>query len=324
MNKIEKSNTRDQEVKLFKKSFHPKLCKANRQFCHPELYKANRRGTSLVSLYPLGDSGSKNCRVSLYPSGDSESVHSEKWKLPWDKMLKQVQHDKWAFTLAEVLITLGIIGVVSAITIPNIMSNYRKHVVETRLVKFYTTTNQAIKLAEVDYGDKTSWDKIGVGWAKNEDGTYDTTKNEVLPWFEKYLKPYMKYSHDEVDNDDGRVLVYLLDGSMVRLCSDAFIFYPNGDTYKKIKDKKIKEFYGKNAFTFYFQPSAQNKSGERHKNMGVEPYKYGWTLDKNRDSLFNNSAFGCKANPVKNQGAYCTALIQMNGWKIPKDYPIKF
>jgi len=88
---------------MLNKSCHPELCKANRQFCHPEL-----------------DSGSKNCRVSLYPSGDSGSVHSGKWKLPWNKMLKQVQHDKFGFTLAEVLITIGIIGIVAAITIPTL------------------------------------------------------------------------------------------------------------------------------------------------------------------------------------------------------------
>ncbi len=38
-----------------------------------------------------------------------------------------------AFTLAEVLITLGIIGIVAAMTIPNIINGYNKKVVETRL-----------------------------------------------------------------------------------------------------------------------------------------------------------------------------------------------
>ncbi|MEE3349950.1 MAG: type II secretion system protein, partial [Candidatus Gastranaerophilaceae bacterium] len=46
------------------------------------------------------------------------------------QMLKQVQHDKKkkaAFTLAEVLITLGIIGVVAALTLPTLISNYQKN-----------------------------------------------------------------------------------------------------------------------------------------------------------------------------------------------------
>ena len=51
---------------------------------------------------------------------------------------------KIAFTLAEVLITLGIIGVVAALTIPTLMANQRKKVVETRLAKFYSSINQAI------------------------------------------------------------------------------------------------------------------------------------------------------------------------------------
>lgn len=33
-----------------------------------------------------------------------------------------------AFTLAEVLVTLGIIGVVSAMTVPTLMQNYQKRV----------------------------------------------------------------------------------------------------------------------------------------------------------------------------------------------------
>ena len=64
---------------------------------------------------------------------------------------------KIAFTLAEVLITLGIIGVVAALTIPTLMANQRKKVVETRLAKFYSSINQAIVRSEVDNGDKKYW-----------------------------------------------------------------------------------------------------------------------------------------------------------------------
>ena len=62
-----------------------------------------------------------------------------------------------AFTLAEVLITIGIIGIIAALTIPNLMGLYRKKVVETRLKKFYSAINQAILLSENVNGDKKSW-----------------------------------------------------------------------------------------------------------------------------------------------------------------------
>ncbi len=62
-----------------------------------------------------------------------------------------------AFTLAEVLITLGIIGVVAALTIPTLIMHHRKQVIETRLKKFYSMFNQAILLSTVDNGEISTW-----------------------------------------------------------------------------------------------------------------------------------------------------------------------
>ena len=55
---------------------------------------------------------------------------------------------KRGFTLSEVLITLGVIGVVAAITIPMLMSHYNKYLVETRLKAVYSTILQGIKMAQ--------------------------------------------------------------------------------------------------------------------------------------------------------------------------------
>ena len=49
-----------------------------------------------------------------------------------------------AFTLAEVLVTLGIIGVVSAMTVPTLMQNYQKKSYVTQLHKEYNELQQAI------------------------------------------------------------------------------------------------------------------------------------------------------------------------------------
>ena len=40
-----------------------------------------------------------------------------------------------AFTLAEVLVTLGIVGVIAAMTIPMLITNYQKRLTLTRLKK---------------------------------------------------------------------------------------------------------------------------------------------------------------------------------------------
>ena len=66
---------------------------------------------------------------------------------------------KTAFTLAEVLITLGIIGVVAALTIPNIISDYQEKRTVATLKKAYSTIFQAYLLAKNDYGDITEWEQ---------------------------------------------------------------------------------------------------------------------------------------------------------------------
>ena len=66
-----------------------------------------------------------NNRLSL-------SRNWEKWggvRHPLDK--------RSAFTLAEVLITLGIIGVVAAVTIPALVTTYQKRATESQLKKAY-------------------------------------------------------------------------------------------------------------------------------------------------------------------------------------------
>lgn len=57
-----------------------------------------------------------------------------------------------AFTLAEVLIVLGIIGVVAALTIPTLMTKTQNQEYITALKKAYTETNQALKLLANDNG----------------------------------------------------------------------------------------------------------------------------------------------------------------------------
>ena len=53
------------------------------------------------------------------------------------------------FTLAEVLITLSILGVVAAISIPNIIHHYKERVLVTQLKKAYAEVSNAVEIARV-------------------------------------------------------------------------------------------------------------------------------------------------------------------------------
>lgn len=68
---------------------------------------------------------------------------------------------KDAFTLAEVLITLGIIGVVAAMTLPALITNYKDKQTVSQLKKVYSSLNQAVQLAKEDNGPIESWDLVG-------------------------------------------------------------------------------------------------------------------------------------------------------------------
>ena len=58
-------------------------------------------------------------------------------------------HSK-GFTLAEVLVTLGIIGVVAAMTMPTLVSNHQRTVYVTQLKKVVTELAQAADRAASD------------------------------------------------------------------------------------------------------------------------------------------------------------------------------
>lgn len=232
------------------------------------------------------------------------------------------QSKRFAFTLAEVLITLGIIGVVAALTMPTLIQNYKKHEVETKLAKFYSVMNQAVRLAEVEYGNKMYWDTFEIKYGVDDEGNIDKTK--IIPnfeYFNKYFAPYLKTTKitSSGTESDSIVLVYFADGSAATFDARAIHYYIkakdlnlDGNIRHKLKGKRL--------FTFYFAPT---KRDINHYNKGIEPYKDSW--NGSLDSLITHPSLGCNEESFnKNEPAYCTALIQANGWKVPKNYPFKF
>lgn len=71
-----------------------------------------------------------------------------------------------AFTLSEVLITLGIIGVVASLTLPAIVSTTRNKELETGLKKGYSTLSQALKMYEQENGEPIKGSVEGINLKK--------------------------------------------------------------------------------------------------------------------------------------------------------------
>ncbi len=226
------------------------------------------------------------------------------------------------FTLAEVLIALVVIGIIAAITVPFLFQNYQKQAVEKRLLKFYSTFNQAIKMAEARYGDKRDWFASGGETIYDENGN---ASNSIDSWFKTYLSDFITIK--TTLNTSGAVLYYLNDGSAFYLTGGTtaegkkgtadVVFFPGGYggkcTYTEYANG------GVCFFTFNFYPSSNTADWKYLYNKGLEPYMFNWV--GTRDDLLNDSTYGC--NSATQYRQYCTALIAMNGWKIPDDYPFK-
>ncbi len=80
--------------------------------------------------------------------------------------MKKVFGLKQAFTLAEVLVTLGIIGVVSAMTVPSLIQNYQRQTYLTQLHKVYNELQQAF-LQEMTEKNALDLREAGLGVSTN-------------------------------------------------------------------------------------------------------------------------------------------------------------
>lgn len=222
---------------------------------------------------------------------------------------------KYGFTLAEVLITLAIIGIVAATTIPTLINNYQKRVVVTRLQKFYSAMNQALLLSQAENGAYAQWD-VNTG-RQNADTMYE--------WYNKYLSKF--FTSKSVEKIENGILVVQNDGSAFGMYDTRAEFnnvhIPFCIHYNTCKDiiKKnnnsitLLDFDGKEIFLFYIPV----KTGR--------VVTYGTHLKYNREQLKTGEGLGSTdfeyacANSRK---TFCSALIQLDGWQIKDDYPVKF
>ena len=84
-----------------------------------------------------------------------------------------------AFTLAEVLVTLGIIGVVSAMTVPSLLQNHQRQSYSVAAHKFYNEMQQALTAFLTDSN------ALGLNETSLTNSNFDVSVN---PFVKKYFK----------------------------------------------------------------------------------------------------------------------------------------
>ncbi|MDR1168694.1 MAG: prepilin-type N-terminal cleavage/methylation domain-containing protein, partial [Heliobacteriaceae bacterium] len=87
-----------------------------------------------------------------YNVGNSGMVNSAALTEQAEPASKTFGSTRFAFTLAEVLITLGIIGIIAALTMPALISDYKEKATVAKLKKVYSIFSQVMLQAQAEHG----------------------------------------------------------------------------------------------------------------------------------------------------------------------------
>lgn len=157
------------------------------------------------------------------------------------------QSKKFAFTLAEVLITLGIIGVVAALTMPSLIAKHQKQVWATQLkkdVNFILNTLNGMKAENLV--DSLRYTPYIVEDNSNEWYTYYSFNSTEL---EKRLKTINKVSIVHSDDTSREKEYYALsDGSCVNFDGGV---YESLAYFIDVNCQKGPNKYGRDSFVIY-------------------------------------------------------------------------
>ena len=183
-------------------------------------------------------------------------------------------YDKKAFTLAEVLITLGVIGIVAALTLPTLIGKYQEKQWVTGFLRIYSMLDNAYRMAQIENGTYENWG-AGVTYKYDTNGhmsgrsgaDYVAVYNTMIkPYFNinqaweksgrKNCMPEKSYTLDGKEytsNFDSSVssatpAVSLVSGECILISSAAH----GGEFFVDINSKKGPNTLGKDQFLFSF------------------------------------------------------------------------
>ncbi len=234
-----------------------------------------------------------------------------------DSVGSYYRHWYRAFTLAEVLITLGIIGVVAAMTMPSLIVNYQKQQTVTRLKKSYNILYQTLVRNEADDNDIII------------DASAPTIQTSI-DYVETYLAPYMQIikkcgtdttgecefyakglngsTMSEIENcNNTSTKIFLNDGVEIMPCITTNANYMQ--FYIDINGNKKPNVVGKDVFAFEYALKTDNPI---YKKL-FPRFNYDTVEDHIADQENR-----CNKNQ---NGLACASLIMVDGWQMKKYYP---
>lgn len=200
------------------------------------------------------------------------------------------------FTLSEVLITLVIIGVIAAMTVPTITARSREAEYLGKLKKFYSLLNQVMTKSKALGYD---WEI----WCEDTGKEYDTSTKTTSEFAKTYLLPFVNYMKTDVVG--GKYTIYLMDGAIFSLSKEQCLHF-----FYDVNGEKKPNVAGRDKYRFTYCPSSIDKN-----IVKIQPgllVAYSWQTGTTR----NQALAACKSN-----GETCSKLLLMDNWTYKKDYP---
>lgn len=264
-------------------------------------------------------------------------------------MLKFSKREFFAFTLAEVLITLSVIGVVAAMTLPTLIKEYQKHVWVNQLKKSYSMWEQAFQKMLADdevskLSDTSVWASKGAKNCKESNLLTDTNCQNFVNNLGKYIKIVgVEEYGNKIYKLGGSVLanyttsksLALTDGTMIlikdssastRSKANCDLIKSSGGNmcskvmavYIDVNGQRRPNISGRDVFSFLV-----SDEGKLYPYGGKDMALWDWNgkaLDENT-SYWRKSTSRCgtpdsSAIESKNAGTGCAARIMENGWKM--------
>lgn len=202
---------------------------------------------------------------------------------------------KKGFTLAEVLVTMGIIGVVAAMTVPTLMQNYQRDSFVTQLHKVYSEVLQAFAR---DMSDSHAVRIREAGISRNGAAWFLRTYFKTVKTCDgSNLSDCFADSYQNLNGTNIRLRDSMSSGSVAVLASGAVIYLQsNGYVIFDVNGKQGPNILGRDLFSF-------------------EIANDGTLETSNLDYYVEHFATSCQSATVTYDGG-CFAKILNDGWKM--------
>lgn len=220
----------------------------------------------------------------------------------------------FGFTLAEVLITLGIIGVVAAMTIPTLVSRYQKQVLVNQLKKSISSIENNNRKLLADGGVDSLEYVLAELEEKIEELNFDESLDDgsrdkkVLSMYYDFFETHFLWKPVGKNTDFYKIFFGEDDGGLGFYSADGACFYPY----------QFSQYSTQVFFIDINCDKSPNKAG-RDRFMVAFDENSGLfmnTLTKDKASEYCNLALANEDTSSWLQSVGCSQLIRYDGWKM--------